>query len=140
MAKVNPAAVQVPGEEPVIAQEQASTEHNSEQERVGIEQSSEPTESATNEIQSEQVEAAPAIDVEALRAELRAELQAELVAEMKAATKAVGKVASKVKVSHTTGRSGYKDMHAADIDASTLTAPVMTKDGWLCPPSVASKE
>lgn len=133
MAKVNPASVQVPGEMPQTQQELP-------QDGEQAEQSSERSDAATNEIQSEQVEASPAIDVEALRAELRAELQAELVAEMKAATKAVGKVASKVKVSHTTGRSGYKDMHAADIDASTLTAPVMTKDGWLCPPTVASKE
>jgi len=130
MAKVNPASVQVPGEAPVIEKEILQPEESAEQNEKS-------PESATNEIQEE---AAPAVDVEALRAELRAELQAELAAEMAAAKTAVGKVAGKTKVSHVTGRNGFKDMHAADIDPTTLTAPVMTKDGWLCPPTVASKE
>lgn len=27
----------------------------------------------------------------------------------------------------------YRDMHAHEIDPATLTAPVLTKDGYLCP-------
>lgn len=36
------------------------------------------------------------------------------------------------------GRSSYRNMRADDIDASTLTAPVMTLDGWLCPVAAPS--
>lgn len=28
----------------------------------------------------------------------------------------------------------YRNMRAVDIDASTLTSPVLTLDGYLCPP------
>lgn len=27
----------------------------------------------------------------------------------------------------------YRDMHAHEIDPATLSAPVLTKDGYLCP-------
>lgn len=27
----------------------------------------------------------------------------------------------------------FRDMHAHEIDPTTLTAPVLTKDGWVCP-------
>jgi hypothetical protein len=30
-------------------------------------------------------------------------------------------------------KRNYRDMHAADIDPATLSAPVLTRDGWLCP-------
>lgn len=32
-------------------------------------------------------------------------------------------------------RSDYRQMRAADIDATKLSAPVFTLDGWLCPPA-----
>lgn len=37
------------------------------------------------------------------------------------------------------GRGGYRTMRAADIDHTKLTAPVMTLDGWLCPPAPEKK-
>lgn len=39
----------------------------------------------------------------------------------------------------TLDRTTYANMRAADIDPTTLTHPVMTKDGWLCP-EAAPKE
>ena len=37
------------------------------------------------------------------------------------------------------GRGSYRNTPAADIDHTKLTAPVMTADGWLCPPAPAAK-
>lgn len=65
----------------------------------------------------------------------RAQVHAELGEKMEQA--------SKVLKQHTTAtplaRGAYRNMRAADIDPNTLTAPVMTADGWLCPPAPASK-
>lgn len=36
-------------------------------------------------------------------------------------------------------RRSYAKMRAADIDPAKLTAPVMTLDGWLCPPAPEKK-
>lgn len=33
----------------------------------------------------------------------------------------------------------YRNMRAADIDASMLTSPVLTLDGYLCPPTPEKK-
>lgn len=33
----------------------------------------------------------------------------------------------------------YREMHAADIDPTTLSAPVMTLDGYLCPATPEKK-
>ena len=37
-------------------------------------------------------------------------------------------------------RGSYRTMRAADIDHTKLTAPVMTLDGWLCPPAPEAKK
>jgi hypothetical protein len=34
----------------------------------------------------------------------------------------------------------YRQMRAADIDPTTLTAPVLTLDGYLCPPTPEAKK
>lgn len=131
MAKSNVTAVQVPGEAP----SQPNTDLLAEQ---TAEQSSESSESATNEIQSE---AAPAVDIEALRAQIRAEEQAKARAELMDQAQVALKVASaQPATTVAAARGSYRTMSADDIDAATLTAPVMTKDGWLCPPPPADKQ
>lgn len=132
MSKSRVTAVQVPGEEPAHQENDLLNEQNAEQ-------SSEVPESATNEIQSEQ---APTVDVDALREQIRAEEQAKLRTELQQQASAATAVA-KAPAKRTTvamSRGAYKDMHAHEIDASTLTAPVMTKDGWLCPPPHEEKK
>lgn len=34
------------------------------------------------------------------------------------------------------GRSQYAQMRAHEVDATTLTSAVLTKDGWVCPPTL----
>lgn len=83
------------------------------------------------------------LDLDALRAQIRDEERAkareELAGQIQAASTAinVGGGAS-AKPAHT--RSDYRNMSAADIDPSTLTAPVMTRDGYLCPPAPEAKK
>jgi hypothetical protein len=36
-------------------------------------------------------------------------------------------------------RAQYAQMSAADVDVSTLKTAVLTKDGWLCPPTLTNK-
>lgn len=36
-------------------------------------------------------------------------------------------------------RHDYRNMRSAEIDHTKLTAPVLTKDGYLCPPAPAPK-
>lgn len=89
--------------------------------------------------------AGAAIDIEALRNQIRAEERAKLMsdfdAEMAAARHFAAKAAAeklgaaqgaRAEPGIATARS-YKDMRAHEVDASTLTAPVLTKDGWVCP-------
>lgn len=131
MAKSNVTAVQVPGEAPA----QPNTDLIAEQ---SAEQSSEAPESATNEIQSED---APAVDIEALRAQIRAEEQAKARTELMSQAQVALKVASvKPATTVAAARGSYRTMSADDIDAASLTAPVMTKDGWLCPPPPTEKK
>lgn len=54
----------------------------------------------------------------------------------------VGVAAVDVQVSAPAGKPGrgsYRNTPSADIDHTKLTAPVMTADGWLCPPAPAAK-
>lgn len=37
------------------------------------------------------------------------------------------------------GRGAYRNMRAADIDHTKLKAPVLSADGWVCPPAPAAK-
>lgn len=78
------------------------------------------------------------VGMDALRAELlaqaRAEVHAELGEQLNAAT-AVLKQATPTPLA----RGAYRNMRAADIDHTKLTAPVLTIDGWVCPPAPAAK-
>jgi len=80
--------------------------------------------------------AAPALDVDALRAQIRAEemgkLQDELAQQLQAASTVVGNRATPAPAAPRS-KSDYRNMRATDIDPTTLTAPVMTLDGYLCP-------
>lgn len=69
-----------------------------------------------------------AIDIEALRAELLEQARSEVRAELGQKPKAAG------------SKSDYRNMRADQIDPATLVAPVMTKDGWLCPPAPEAKK
>lgn len=78
------------------------------------------------------------IGMDALRAELlaqaRAEVHAELGEQLNAAT-AVLKQATPTPLA----RGAYRNMRAADIDHTKLKAPVLSADGWVCPPAPAAK-
>lgn len=37
------------------------------------------------------------------------------------------------------GRGAYRKMRAVDVDHTKLTAPVLTLDGWVCPPAPTAK-
>ena len=79
---------------------------------------------------------AQSLDLEALRAEIRAEemakLQEELAQQLKVASAVVDK---NVTAAAPAPRSkhDYRNMRAADVDPATLTAPVLTLDGYVCP-------
>lgn len=80
--------------------------------------------------------AAPAFDLDALRAEIRAEemakLQEELAQQLKVASAVVDKnVAAAAPAPRS--KNDYRNMRAADVDPATLTAPVLTLDGYVCP-------
>lgn len=85
-----------------------------------------------------------AIDIEAMRAQIRAEerasIHAEMNHEMRAASKAMGKVGGNISTLSHRSKADYANMRAADIDHTTLVAPVMTKDGYLCPPPPEAKK
>ncbi len=83
-----------------------------------------------------------AVDMEAMRAQIREEeraiLRDELSVQMQAASKAIeGTVGNAAAPRH---KRDYRNMRAADIDPATLTAPVMTLDGYLCPPAPEAKK
>lgn len=81
-----------------------------------------------------------AIDLESMREQIRAEERAIIHAELSAQINAARAVAERPD-SPPLGKNDYRNMRAADIDPSTLTAPVMTKDGYLCPlPVLAEKK
>lgn len=78
-------------------------------------------------------------DIEALRAEIRAEemakLQDELAQQLHATNTAASTVLAKPGAAAPAQRSksDYRNMRAADVDPATLTAPVLTLDGYVCP-------
>jgi hypothetical protein len=80
------------------------------------------------------------IDLEALTARIREEertkARAELGAQIEAAQSVVGKPAESIARS----QHDYRNMRADDIDPATLTAPVLTADGYLCPPMPEAKK
>lgn len=87
-------------------------------------------------------EVVPVVDMDALRAQIRAEEQAnaraELGAQIQAAASVVNQTASASTIAG--NRSNYRTMRAADIDHTRLTAPVLSLDGWVCPPAPEAKK
>lgn len=49
------------------------------------------------------------------------------------------RTAAKAKVEDRPSRSQYRKMRAEDIDPATLSAAVLSADGWVCPAPVAKK-
>lgn len=89
-------------------------------------------------IEAKQAEAgAPGttFDLEAFREQARNEARAELHAEIRAAKAVADKPAESIARS----QHDYRNMRAVDIDPSTLSAPVLTRDGYLCPPAPEKK-
>lgn len=41
-------------------------------------------------------------------------------------------------VTNRPGRAQYAQMRAADVDPASLTSAVLTKDGWVCPPTIGT--
>lgn len=144
MTKSRVTNVQVPGDTTPAANEPAQTEQltgdqqpSSEDGKpevtfadVGGVADSTPAATATG--------GAPAIDIEAIRAQARAEAMAELQADIAAARRVALNQPEPASDAARTGRD-YRSMRADEINPATLTAPVLTKDGWLCPPAPEKK-
>lgn len=121
--------VQTPGDEPKQAEQSAASTSGSKPENEA------PKAAST----------APsdAVDLEALRAHIREEERAiareEARAELGQAIDAAKTVISDVAPARHS-KADYRNMRAKDIDPATLTAPVMTLDGYLCPPAPEAKK
>lgn len=74
---------------------------------------------------------AGAVDLEALREQIRAEERAKLQDELSQQIRVAQTVVDNRPAS--TSSRNFRNMRAADVDPKTLTAPVLTKDGWVCP-------
>lgn len=76
-------------------------------------------------------------DIDALRAQIRAEEQAraraELASQIHAASTVIETGGTATAAAAPRTRADYKTMRADQVDPTTLTAPVMTLDGWVCP-------
>lgn len=72
-------------------------------------------------------------DLEAIKAQAMAEARAELAAEIAAARRASEN--QPLPTAGSSGRTGrdYRNLHASQVDPKAITAPVLTKDGWVCP-------
>lgn len=79
-------------------------------------------------------------DFEDMRAQIRAEEQAKARAELGAQIQAAASVIDKPAESIARSQHDYRKMRAVDIDHTKLTAPVMTLDGYLCPPAPEAKK
>jgi hypothetical protein len=81
--------------------------------------------------------ASDVFDIEALRAQIRAEEQsrarAELASQIQAASTMIEAGGTATAAAAPRTRADYKTMRADQVDPTTLTAPVMTLDGWVCP-------
>ncbi len=83
---------------------------------------------------------APAFDIDALRAQIRAEEQDRARAELGAQIHAAASVINSPAPTIAGARHDYRRMRAADIDHTRLTAPVLSLDGWVCPPAPEAKK
>lgn len=127
--------VQVPGEAPK-APEQAAAPQPTEQAKA------EPD--AASATATDSSGGTASVDMEALRAHIREEeraiLQAELRAELGQQIQAASTALSATAPAPARSKRDYANMRAADIDPATLTAPVKTLDGYLCPPAPEAKK
>lgn len=89
---------------------------------------------------STDTDAGPAFDLEKLRAQIREEEQAraraELASQIHAASTVIGATDAAAPAAPAAApltKGDYKNMRADQVDPKTLTAPVMTRDGWVCP-------
>lgn len=132
--------VQTPGEQPTAAPAQAPAPAP-DQQQTSAPVAQAPASEAGQPDTTAQVGATPVVDIEALRAQIREEEQtrarAELASQFEIASKAASTVlaspASAPAASIQRSRTDYLGMRADDVDPGTLTAPVLTKDGWVCP-------
>lgn len=72
-------------------------------------------------------------ELEQLRAQLAAANEAAAKAQAEAEQLRKAKGSKGAAAEPATGRS-YRDMPARDIDPTKLTAPVLSRDGWVVPP------
>jgi hypothetical protein len=79
------------------------------------------------------VSGAPAIDVEAIREQIRAEERAKLMAELGTHVQAAQAVVGAAQAAPSRTGRDYRNLHAHQVDPKSITAPVLTKDGWVCP-------
>ncbi|MFM9438073.1 hypothetical protein ACFDR9_005176 [Janthinobacterium sp. CG_23.3] len=123
-------AVQVPGEALTPAPDAAGAQLNLDQ--------APHSEGVKPEAPPEKVPELALPDLAEIRAEAMAQARAEIHAELGAQIQAASTVLQAQPVP-ATSRHDYRRMRAADIDHTTLTSPVMTLDGYLCPPPPAAK-
>jgi hypothetical protein len=79
-----------------------------------------------------------AVDLDAMRAQIREEERANARAELGQQIQAASTVIAAPAPMRS--KADYRNMRAVDIDPATLTAPVMTLDGYLCPPAPEAKK
>lgn len=138
MTKNRVTNVQVPGETPQAANESEASQPQTEPVAGGEQPSSEGakseviTDAHVGGVFETVVSRAPVVDIEAIRAQAKAEVLAELQAEFQTAKAALTAQVARAEPGIATARS-YKDMRAHEVDPDKLTAPVLTKDGWVCP-------
>jgi len=106
------------------------------------------SEQPASQPEAAQAAAAPGTDVDAMRAHIReeeraiiraeemAKLQDELAHQLKAATTVLAKPDTAVAPR---SKADYRNMRAHQVDPATLTAPVLTLDGYVCPATPEKK-
>jgi hypothetical protein len=133
-------AVQVPGAQPAAEQATTSTAAADQQPDNGAADDQGASSASGKPETTEQATTSTEFDIEALRAQIRAEEQArareELASQIDAAAsriQAASTVTGTPAAAAPRTRGDYKAMGAHEVDPTTLTAPVMTRDGWVCP-------
>jgi hypothetical protein len=132
--------VQVPGATPTTEQpgnDQATTADTGAASTADTQTASSSSGKPETVDQATTTGASDVFDIEALRAQIRAEEQsrarAELASQIQAASTVIEAGGTATAASAPRTRADYKTMRADQVDPTTLTAPVMTLDGWVCP-------
>jgi hypothetical protein len=139
--------VQMPGAQPPPAppvEQTPSPAQIAAIDAAAADQRAKESESAKGNINATEVFTAASlgdVDMEALRAHIREEERALIRAEFaEHSTAAKSKAVTEFHQAQPRSKAEYRNMRAADIDHTTLTAPVMTLDGYLCPPAPEAKK